>query len=124
MTTSSTPSSSPRTTPRASAGSGCAPPARPPWRHGRRRLRRPAAASGGKTAAPGVAGRRLDHVNSLAQDVPPNGDFVRDVLGGRVPEQIMLDDGTISGQWLHFTNKGYDLVYTRDWTGSTGRLHH
>ena len=72
----------------------------------------------------GVCVRRLDHVNYLARDVPPSGDFVRDVLGGRVTEQIMLDDGTISAQWLHFTNKGYDLVYTRDWTGSTGRLHH
>jgi len=58
------------------------------------------------------------------RDVPPNGEFVRDVLGGRVTEQIMLDDGTISAQWLHFTNKGYDLVYTRDWTGTAGRLHH
>ena len=66
----------------------------------------------------GVCVRRLDHVNYLAQDVPPNGEFVRDVLGGRVTEQIMLDDGTISAQWLHFTNKGYDLVYTRDWTGT------
>ena len=56
--------------------------------------------------------------------MPPNGDFVRDVLGGRVTEQIQLDDGTISAQWLHFTNKGYDLVYTRDWTGTRGRLHH
>ena len=74
--------------------------------------------------ARGVCVRRLDHVNYLAQDVPPNGDFARDVLGGRVTEQIMLDDGTISAQWLHFTNKGYDLVYTRDWTGTTGRLHH
>jgi len=27
---------------------------------------------------------------------------------GRVTEQIQLDDGTISAQWLHFTNKGYD----------------
>jgi len=34
------------------------------------------------------------------------------------------DNGSIAAQWLHFTNKGYDLVYTRDWTGSTGRLHH
>jgi catechol 2,3-dioxygenase len=72
----------------------------------------------------GVCVRRLDHVNYLAQDVPPNGDFVRDVLGGRVTEQIQLDDGTISAQWLHFTSKGYDLVYTRDWTGTRGRLHH
>src|SRR5581483_821963 len=74
--------------------------------------------------ARGVSVRRLDHVNYLGQDVARNGEFVRDVLGGRVTEQIMLDDGTISAQWHHFTNKGYDLVYTRDWTGATGRLHH
>jgi catechol 2,3-dioxygenase len=72
----------------------------------------------------GVCVRRLDHVNYLAREVEPNGDFVRDVLGGRATEQIMMDNGSIAAQWLHFTNKGYDLVYTRDWTGSTGRLHH
>jgi catechol 2,3-dioxygenase len=72
----------------------------------------------------GVCVRRLDHVNYLAREAEPNGDFVCDVLGGRVTEQIMMDNGSIAAQWLHFTNKGYDLVYTRDWTGSTGRLHH
>ena len=45
-------------------------------------------------------------------------------LGGRVTEQIVLDDGTISAQWLHFAQKSYDLVYTNDWTGTNGRLHH
>ena len=72
----------------------------------------------------GVSVRRLDHVNYLGRDAAANGEFVRDVLGGRVTEQIRLDDGTISAQWLHFASKGYDLVYTRDWTGATGRLHH
>jgi catechol 2,3-dioxygenase len=72
----------------------------------------------------GVSVRRLDHVNYLARDVAPCGEFVADVLGGRVTEQIMLDDGTISAQWLHFATKSYDLVYTSDRTGSTGRLHH
>jgi catechol 2,3-dioxygenase len=47
----------------------------------------------------GVSVRRLDHIN-------------------------YLDDGTISAQWLHFAQKSYDLVYTNDWTGSRGRLHH
>ena len=28
------------------------------------------------------------------------------------------------GQWTNFAQKSYDLVYTNDWTGSTGRLHH
>jgi catechol 2,3-dioxygenase len=46
------------------------------------------------------------------------------VLGARVTEQIQLNDGTISAQWLHFATKSYDLVYTRDWTATSGRLHH
>ncbi|MBO0828196.1 MAG: VOC family protein, partial [Streptosporangiales bacterium] len=72
----------------------------------------------------GVCVRRLDHVNYLAADSAPNGAFVQDVLGGEVSEQIVDDDGTIAAQWLHFTNKSYELVYTNDWTGSNGRLHH
>jgi catechol 2,3-dioxygenase len=72
----------------------------------------------------GVCVRRLDHVNYLAARVEPNGGFLQDVLGARTTEQIMLDTGVISGQWLHFTNKSYDIVYSADWTGSSGRLHH
>jgi catechol 2,3-dioxygenase len=72
----------------------------------------------------GIGVRRLDHVNYLAQRPEPNGEFVRDMLGGEVTEQIRLDDGRISAQWLHFTNKSYDVVYSEDWTGSRGRLHH
>ena len=72
----------------------------------------------------GVSVRRLDHINFLAAQTKPNGDFVASVLGGRVTEQIVLDTGTISAQWLHFAQKSYDLVYTNDWTGSAGRLHH
>ncbi|HVV13907.1 catechol 2,3-dioxygenase [Amycolatopsis sp.] len=72
----------------------------------------------------GVCVRRLDHVNFLAADVEANGNFVRDLLGARATEQIRLDTGRLGAQWLHFGNKSYDLVYTSDWMGSTGRLHH
>jgi catechol 2,3-dioxygenase len=72
----------------------------------------------------GVCVRRLDHVNFLAANVEANGDLIRDALGARVTEQIRLDSGDIAAQWLHFGNKSYDLVYTNDWTGSSGRLHH
>ncbi|MEP6843126.1 MAG: VOC family protein, partial [Pseudolysinimonas sp.] len=72
----------------------------------------------------GVNARRLDHVNYLGADVPANGRFVNEVLGGEATEQIRLDNGAISAQWFHFTNKSYDLVYSGDWTGSEGRLHH
>ena len=74
--------------------------------------------------ARGASVRRLDHINYLGVDVKANSDFLRDTLGGMVTEQIVLDDGTIAGSWLTFTNKTYDAVYTRDRTGTPGRLHH
>lgn len=72
----------------------------------------------------GVGVRRLDHVNFLAADVAANADFHQHVLGARPTEQIQLDTGRIGAKWLTFTDKSYDVVYTSDWTGSTGRLHH
>jgi len=72
----------------------------------------------------GIGIRRLDHVNYLARDVKANTDFVEQALGAMPTEQIQLDTGTISGRWTTFTNKSYDVVYSGDWTGSTGRLHH
>lgn len=74
--------------------------------------------------ARGVSVRRLDHVNYLARDSNACGTFLCDRLGGRVTEQIRLDDGTISAQWVHFAQKSYDVVYTNDWTATGGRLHH
>jgi catechol 2,3-dioxygenase len=72
----------------------------------------------------GVGVRRLDHVNFLGAHVEANRDVFRDLLGARVTEQIVLDDGSVSGSWTTFTNKGYDAVYTRDRLGISGRLHH
>ena len=72
----------------------------------------------------GVGVRRLDHVNYLGVEVEPNRDYLRDTLGALVTEQIVLDDGSTAGSWTTFTNKGYDVVYTRDRTGTAGRLHH
>jgi catechol 2,3-dioxygenase len=74
--------------------------------------------------ARGVGVRRLDHINYLGVDVEANRDFLRDTLGAMVTEQIVLNDGSIAGSWTTFTNKGYDAVYTRDRTGTSGRLHH
>ncbi|WP_243769682.1 VOC family protein [Amycolatopsis acidicola] len=72
----------------------------------------------------GVSVRRLDHVNFLGVDVEANRNMLRDLLGAKVTEQIVLDDGSVSGSWTTFTNKGYDAVYTRDRLGLAGRLHH
>ncbi|MFW6204487.1 MAG: VOC family protein, partial [Actinomycetota bacterium] len=72
----------------------------------------------------GIGVRRLDHVNYLAADVAANYEFFQDVLGARPTEQIVLDSGKVSARWMTFTNKSYDVVYTEDWTGTSGRLHH
>jgi catechol 2,3-dioxygenase len=74
--------------------------------------------------ARGVSVRRLDHINWLGVDVVANRNFLRDTLGALVTEQIVLDSGEIAGSWTTFTNKGYDAVYTKDRTGTSGRLHH
>jgi catechol 2,3-dioxygenase len=74
--------------------------------------------------ARGISVRRLDHLNLLAAEVVPSRDFLVGRLGARPTEQIVMDDGTLAGIWFTVTNKGYDLVYTRDHSGSRGRLHH
>ncbi len=68
--------------------------------------------------------RRIDHVNYLAADIPAIDSFLPGVLGARLTEQIVADDGVPSAVWYHVSDKSYDLVYTSDWTGTAGRLHH
>jgi catechol 2,3-dioxygenase len=73
----------------------------------------------------GAAVRRLDHVNVWARDIDVNSDFMVDVLGFRISEQVLGDDGRQLGSWLHVTPKSYDLAYGRiDPDGMSGRLHH
>jgi catechol 2,3-dioxygenase len=72
----------------------------------------------------GASVRRLDHVNLLAKDVSAIRDFLPRALGSRVTEQIVLDNGTVAGCWFTVNNKTYDIAYTQDHTGSTGRFHH
>ena len=68
--------------------------------------------------------RRLDHVNWLTADVPTTAEFLNEGLGARCTEQIVNDEGGPTAIWFNVGNKTYDLVYTEDWTGTRGRLHH
>ncbi|HEX6555785.1 MAG TPA: catechol 2,3-dioxygenase [Ktedonobacteraceae bacterium] len=77
-----------------------------------------------RTPDHGIGVRRLDHINFLARSPVENRTFMQERLGARLTEHIVFDDGTEMGVWLTFTNKAYDVVYTKDETGSTGRLHH
>jgi catechol 2,3-dioxygenase-like lactoylglutathione lyase family enzyme len=66
----------------------------------------------------------LDHINLRPRDVKANREFFQKLLGLRLTEQIVFDDGTEVGGWLAATFKSYDLAITLDRSGARGRLHH
>lgn len=68
--------------------------------------------------------RRLDHVNYLAADIPANSAFLSEALGAMKTEQILSPEGSPAATWFTFSDKTYDIVYSADWTGCNGRLHH
>ncbi|MGI8714083.1 MAG: VOC family protein [Solirubrobacteraceae bacterium] len=72
----------------------------------------------------GAAVKRLDHINVLAADVAANRRFASALLGFRVYEQVVLDDGTESGAWMSLTVAAHELIYVADPAGASGRLHH
>ena len=68
--------------------------------------------------------RRIDHINLLAADVRASRIFMEELLGMRLTEQVIFDDGSEKASWLTATNKSYDVAIAEDWTGTKGRLHH
>lgn len=82
----------------------------------------------------GIAPRRLDHINLLAQDVKGCREFFHNLLGMRVTEQIVFEGEPTSeenapareemGAWLATTLKSYDVAFTKDRSASRGRFHH
>ena len=72
----------------------------------------------------GCCPRRIDHVNLLAGDVTAFRDFFLTLTGGRVTEQIALDNGRLGGCWFSVNNKTYDLACTEEHGGGHGRFHH
>jgi catechol 2,3-dioxygenase len=72
----------------------------------------------------GIAPRRLDHINLLAQDVKACRQLFHDLLGMRVTEQIVFEEEQEMGTWLAATNKSYDLAFTKDKSAAHGRFHH
>src|SRR5215216_5386673 len=55
--------------------------------------------------ARGANVRRIDHLNLLAADVSALRQFFDDVIGTRVTEKIVLDNGEEAGVWVTTTNK-------------------
>lgn len=72
----------------------------------------------------GVGIRRLDHINILSKDVRSTRVFMQEVLGMRMTEQVIFDDGSEKASWVTVTNKSYDIAIVEDAYGASGRLHH
>lgn len=72
----------------------------------------------------GVPVRRLDHVNLLASDVTKNKDFMINVLGFRLREHIVLNDGREFAAWLSVSPLVHEIAFGPDLAGGRGRLHH
>ena len=72
----------------------------------------------------GIAPKRLDHINLLAQDVKACREFFHEMLGMRITEQIVFDNGVEMGGWLAATLKSYDIAFTKDRSSAHGRFHH
>lgn len=72
----------------------------------------------------GVPIKALDHLNMMAKNVTDNKNFVADVLGFRLSENIMFSDNVEAGAWMRLQTRSHDVAFTKDATGEGGRLHH
>ncbi|MDR5708203.1 MAG: 3,4-dihydroxyphenylacetate 2,3-dioxygenase [Armatimonadota bacterium] len=68
---------------------------------------------------PGI--QRLDHFNLFSSQVPDVMRFYMDVLGFRLTEYTVDDEGRVWGAWLQRKGNVHDLALT---TGPGPRLHH
>jgi catechol 2,3-dioxygenase len=78
----------------------------------------------GRRGGPGVDVRRLDHVNLLAPDVAAAAAFSREQLGFGLYDEVIEDDGSMSGAWMSLGPRPLELVFARDRAGASGRVHH
>lgn len=74
--------------------------------------------------ARGAGVKRLDHVNFFSANVAADRAFAQDVLGYRLYEQIVRDDGSEAGAWLSLSIAAHEIVYVEDAHAARGRLHH
>ncbi len=73
----------------------------------------------------GVGVRRTDHLAVLCSDVGANRRFGGDVLGLKLREQVVYENGTREiGSWMSSSATHHEIAYIVDTTGRHGRLHH
>jgi catechol 2,3-dioxygenase len=75
--------------------------------------------------ARGVGVRRIDHLALLCNDVRANRRFAETLLGMRLREQVVFNEGaTEIGSWLSPSPVHHQLAYVLDARRGSARLHH
>ena len=69
----------------------------------------------------GIAPPRLDHIFITAEDVDETTRFCREMLGFRLTEQILANDGHQLATWLERSHSPHDIAMV---TGPNRGLHH
>jgi len=69
----------------------------------------------------GIAPPRLDHIFITAEDVDETTRFFREMLGFRLTEQILANDGHQLATWLERSHSPHDIAMV---TGPNRGLHH
>ena len=73
----------------------------------------------------GVDVRRTDHLALFCKEVGPNRQFATEVLGLKLREQVIFEEGTKEiGAWLSPSPVHHNIAYVLDPTASHKRLHH
>ncbi len=73
----------------------------------------------------GVNVRRLDHLALLTKDVAANRVFAAEVMGFRLREQVVFDEGrTEIGSWMSTSPVHHEVAFVADVRGGDARLHH
>lgn len=78
-----------------------------------------------KYTARGANVRRIDHLALLCKDVAKNRQFAHDLLGFRLREQVLFNQGqTEIGSWMSVSPVHHEMAYVLDIKGGDARLHH
>lgn len=71
----------------------------------------------------GVPVRRLDHINLFSSNPKADTDFLVEVLGFKIREQI-VDGDFVVGSWNSISNLVHEIAFMVEPTGAKGKLHH
>lgn len=72
----------------------------------------------------GIAPRRFDHFNVMANEVAAEQEWLTRVLGIKHRYYVENANGQRRGSWLSITNLSHDIAVMHNRSGSGGRLHH